>query len=63
MTKLLRKLFRQPKQFTIKLHSIDGQYMNYFAYGGLERQLKTARLIQRFDLGEYSCTLVFEELL
>lgn len=49
-------------QFTVRLSSIDGQMQNYFAHGAFERQLKTARLLERFQFGDSQCTLLFERL-
>lgn len=51
-----------PKQFVVKLAPNDGQYHNFFAYGSFERLLKRARLIERFNLGQDHCVLLFEEL-
>ncbi len=50
-----------PRQFTVKLEARDGQYHNFMSYGGMDRMLERARLIQRFDLGPENCVLVFEE--
>lgn len=50
-----------PKQFTRRLQLYDGEYTNYFSGSGFEDDLKRGRLIQRFDLGEHSCVLLFEE--
>jgi hypothetical protein len=50
------------KQFVVKLAPHDGQYHNFFAYGSFERLLKRARLIEKFNLGQDHCVLLFEEL-
>jgi len=63
--RFVRRWFRRqlpPKQFVVKLNPYDGQYHNFFAYGGFESILKRARLIERFDLGKDNCVLLFEEL-
>jgi len=63
--RLIRRWFiRQipPKQFVVKLAPHDGQYHNFFAHGSFERLLKRARLIERFNLGQDHCVLLFEEL-
>lgn len=51
-----------PKQFSVSLNPQDGEYHNYFAYGSFEKTLENARFIQRFDLAQDKCVLVFEEL-
>lgn len=56
------RLFKKPRQFVIKLEPYDGQYSNFFRYE-FERVLETARLLERFQLGEESCVLLFEEIL
>jgi hypothetical protein len=63
--RLIRRWFiRQipPKQFVVKLAPHDGQYHNFFAHGSFEQLLKRARLIERFNLGQDHCVLLFEEL-
>jgi hypothetical protein len=49
------------RQFIVRLHQRDGEYMNFLEYK-IDKVLETARLVQRFDLGEQHCVLVFEEL-
>ena len=50
----------RPEQFVVHLDPCDGRYFNFFNSGEFDELLKTARLIQRFDLGEQRCVLVFE---
>lgn len=50
------------KQFVVKLTPDDGEYHNFFAYGSFEQLLKRARLIEKFNLGQDHCVLLFEDL-
>lgn len=64
---VLRALIEQlnqpsPRQFSVSLSPQDGEYHNFFAYGGFERTLERARLVQRFDLAQDKCVLLFEEI-